>query len=209
MVRQITLAIAYLVAASVGAAHATDPCAPPLPGMNVTPEVTKIKIVNADPGDVDDDWLDYAVGKWDSACGSSAGRSLPDLTTTGSADFQVGVVFKNRKCPIPNCMCAFFRPVLSNSTGHMIGGQIKLFAKDSNGVECEASNYDDFLKHELGHVLGLDNVSASGCDDRVMRDFNDDPKSSDCLAAGERWFTPHEQQLIDNNEGHPCQNPQA
>jgi hypothetical protein len=131
-----------------------------------------------------------ATAQWDDSCGDEgAGSGFPYLESGTGSGYPVTVNYHSE--PGPACG--------SNSTlyyqGTPLGSTIDLYAS-AGGSPCDPIS--DSLAHELGHVLGLEDVSYAGsCFGSIMGGRSPGGTRSvtaaDCAAADEGWWTPEEQ----------------
>ena len=80
--------------------------------------------------------------------------------------------------------------------------------KDVGGTDC-TTYYTSLVAHELGHVLGLADVS--GCTGSLMGDqlqLGLQVTQDECSAINDLWLTEIEKNE-DRPDDHPCQNPPA
>lgn len=114
---------------------------------------------------------------WNNGCSSSSSLDIPQFLTSGTGDAQVNIkLFANASNSTkPECQGAagcgcLAEFVWDDGTGSPTNGEIHLFQNQTDGTPCSGS-YSDSIAHELGHVLGLDNIDSTcfqTCGTRVM-----------------------------------------
>lgn len=153
----------------------SDNCAVPFSDVVLPSGVTTISVtssgLNADQATA----LNNAMGQWN-GCGGSVANFSP---TTGG-ELAITVHYNDRQATSSDCggakACACFDWNLdwdSNRQKWVIrGGSVEIFKIGPSGIDCDVNSagsaLDYTMTHELGHVLGLDDVS-SGCQGRPMR----------------------------------------
>lgn len=126
-----------------------------------------------------------AISYWTSVCGD--GGSHPTLCAGCQTQANYGVIvhFANSDGPT----CGVHDPTFV--MGMPVGSQITLFAS-ARGQPCDP--IADALAHELGHVLGLNDVSANAnCYGSIMGGRGPGGvrtvTAADCAVADEAWVT--------------------
>jgi hypothetical protein len=91
--------------------------------------------------------------------------------------------------------CGQFAPAFNSSTGQLVGGTIQLFDATTTGYDCEPDR-SETIAHELGHVLGLGDISAQSCYGHIMGPHliggQISVQPDECAAADSNWTTPAE-----------------
>lgn len=129
-----------------------------------------------------------AIDQWANSCPGTAGQGFPNIVINGSSGYPVTVNYHDT----PGDRCGMHTAVIIG--GLPAGATIDLFAS-AGGYSCEPVS--DALAHELGHVLGLADVSYSGnCFGSIMGGRapggTRTVTSSDCATADQNWTTPAE-----------------
>lgn len=141
--------------------------------------------------------ISSAISMWRNACIGMPGRDFPYLSTGTSGDMAIPVSLVSGLNPIDGAGCARFEPE-EGANGVLTGGTIFIYQKDNAGNDClwvmPHATLDNLIAHELGHVLGLANVTSPECTDYIMG--NDWPyasiQSDECEYVDDAWDLPNE-----------------
>jgi hypothetical protein len=133
------------------------------------------------------------VGMW-RLC-SQYGCGFPSLLTTGSGDISFDVALVGGVSTSISGGCGELRAIVNASTGQVIGGTIALFDVTRSGHDCEPIR-SETIAHELGHALGLDDLSAENCNGHIMGPpligGSRAVQADECAAVDGLWLTPAE-----------------
>ncbi len=136
-----------------------------------------------------DSQVQAAINEW-TGC-AQAGFGFPDLSMSGSGVFNIDVVLEPGVSTTNGGGCGVFEHELGNN-GEVIGGTIVLFDANVLGGDCEPYR-SDTIAHEIGHVLGLSDVSMVDCPGYMMSGSQQRSVQSDeCKAASDYWTTTEE-----------------
>lgn len=130
-----------------------------------------------------------ASGMWNTACDSM----VPYFNTTSSQPMSLNISINLSSSPVSNpcglsvCGCTSMQVT---SGGDVVGGSVWVFENKSDGSSC--GDYAQVIAHELGHVLGFNDVSAI-CLGRIMYGVFPAPSAApgiaECSAANLIWYT--------------------
>ena len=123
-----------------------------------------------------------AIGYWESCAGY--GETFPRLVEGSSGTSVVNVRFVRGKSVGRHC-------------GTFHGRTITLYASATaaNSKPISCGSLEQNLAHEIGHVLGLDDVESPSCRRRIMSMIDPDTARSrrvhpeECALVGRKWLT--------------------
>lgn len=133
--------------------------------------------------------VNTAIGYWSGGC-LGYGRSFPSMSAGGSGGVAVSVTHHTGTSTLASGSCGRTTFTLQGPGNTVTSANIDLWDRQGNGVDCVLT---DTLAHELGHVLGLADNDTSACVGRIMGGRppggTRSVSSSDCIVAGQRWWT--------------------
>lgn len=121
-----------------------------------------------------------AIDDWDDECGDT--NSFPQLSRTGSGHTVEIRQFLTIDPDATNCAVA-------ERANNVIYIWYHRNEDGSRGsLVCETVDLQGWMRHEIGHIIGLDNTDDSSCTDRVMYETTPVAQisSADCDAAAAR-----------------------
>lgn len=163
-------------------------CAPLMSGRSVALGHSSIRVNNLGlvPSAVS-----AAIGIW-----AECGNTVPSFATGGNTSIEVNVIHysgptMSSVCGSGATGCGCVDNLVMN--GIPAHANIHIFDQTASGSSfCDPA---EILAHELGHVLGLDNSTCSGCSGRIMAPNDGDGRAvhpGDCSMADLLWRTPSE-----------------
>lgn len=130
-----------------------------------------------------------AITTWFSGC-SGFGISFPSMVEGGSGGIPVVVTHHSGTSTLASGSCGRTVFTLQGPSNSVISASVDLWDRQANGVDC---NTADTLAHELGHVLGLQDVPTDACKGRIMGERplggTRSVGADDCTVAGQKWST--------------------
>jgi hypothetical protein len=142
-----------------------------------------------------------AADRWNNKC--DGGEAIPSLNFGGcnASGINIAVVYAGGVSTNVNRTCGQFQ---ANTSGALTGGTITIYqygqylsGPEAGTLYLCSPQASDTLAHEIGHVLGLDDVLGSACAGHIMgqRLVGDRTiASDDCSEVNRLWNTPAEQQ---------------
>jgi hypothetical protein len=144
--------------------------------------------------------IPIAADRWNDTC--DGGYATPQLNYGGgcsSTDVPIRVVYEKKVSDNGKGTCGSY---VQFTTGANTGGTVIMYESGRNMetqeiYPCSSANITDTLTHELGHALGLNDVSDLSCYGHIMgKQINFTTRSiraDDCSAVDQLWTSTQEQ----------------
>lgn len=178
-------AVAFLILLSFRAICRADQCSVVLTSQGIS----NGDVLNISSAGLTSAEISGAVNYWSSRC-STYGTHFPSMTVGGSGGIPIQVITYSGTSTSASGSCGLTTKSLDAPGLTLRSAKIEIWSKQGNGVIC---NKTDTLAHEIGHLLGLKDVSQAACSGRIMGERAENGTrsvgASDCGIADERWRT--------------------
>jgi hypothetical protein len=160
-------------------------CIQPLPYCTTNVGTINLQLTGLDPS-----VANWAILQWETNCNGYYGASMPSLVVNGAGDLTVDVTYQAGRTTHGNdCGLA----AVTTRGSEVITATVIIWEQDMYGSPCPDPN--GILRHELGHVFGLDDVYTSNCVDSIMYGIGSGGNFGDaCATVAYLWDTPQEAQ---------------
>lgn len=144
--------------------------------------------------------IPIAADRWNDAC--DGGYATPAINYGGgcsSTDVPIRVVYEQKVSDNGKGTCGAYTQLTTsqNTGGTIIWYQYGRNLDTGETFPCSGTNITDTLVHELGHALGLSDVSDLMCFGHIMGNSVNNTtrgiRSDDCSAVDDLWRSPEEQ----------------